>query len=135
MDLRKVLENWKVLCLLSPAKFQGGKCTALNLRTFVPYTYAEIWKYIYIRPIQITLKPKDNMESYLLCICMILTVVNFFQKMSTVTAINFFNIVAIIFKKSIHKLEPFAVLFSIGWLMQGNDLPFIDTTNFRLYEH
>ena len=84
-----------------------------------------------IRPIQITLKPKDNMESYLLCICMILTVVNFFQKMSTVTAINFFNIVAIIFKKSIHKLEPFAVLFSIGWLMQGNDLPFIDITNVR----
>ena len=61
----------------------------------------------------------------------VFTVVIFFQKMSTVTAINFFNIVAIIFKKSIHKLEPFAVLFSIGWLMQGNDLPFIDINNVR----
>ena len=53
---------------------------------------------------------------------MILTMVSFFQKMPIVTKINFFNIVAIIFKKSI----PFAVLFSIGWLTQRNDLPFID---------
>ena len=53
---------------------------------------------------------------------MILTMVSFFQKMPIVTKINFFNIVAIIFKKS----TPFAVLFSIGWLTQRNDLPFID---------
>ena len=57
----------------------GGKCTALNLRTFVPYTYAEIW-HMDIRPIQNTLRPKDNMESYLYDI----DYGQFFTKMSTV---------------------------------------------------
>ena len=130
MDQQKVLKNWKVLCLQSPAKFRGEKCTALNLKTFVPYTYAEIWN-MDIRPIQNTPRPLKTIWSR---ICMILTMVSFFQKMSTETEINFFNIVAIIFKKSIHKLQPFVVLFSIGWLMQGNDSFFIDITNVKLYE-